>query len=757
MLHGWLHIWGEAIEPENLSGSFAVRFRDFLLSHAEGLASITGARRSGPDAAGELLIIEVRTNRPQRPAYPLLREEPLGILFTTDESYAPSVLALRPDFPDTPHQNWVPEGIPFSLCVDDRPWQEARPLYTPAELLHRIIKWFERAGRGGLHDLRQPPDPFFMREGYHLIIPRNAFDGEGGKRELVGFAHDITNPVVVTLREPQPYELQRLQAGTFIVVALTLEPRAMSRMRRAPANLGSLLHELTARGVNLAETLAARIAAWSAAGDYTNFNTRLGLLLRMPIIGPDGKPTGDSDDVAFLTLGTLGDIAVALGLLARSPEPRGAPYARLITPEPADDNALARIGLLVMAAHVEFDQRRALQLAASPLASPRRIVQIGAGAIGSLAAETLARQGLGLQWTFIDPDYLLPHNLARHELTAADVGIPKATSLAQRLMQLRTDLLADAIVADVLKPGAKANDVATALQSAEVVIDAAASVPVARWLSGQPTEARRASIFFNPAGTAVVMLMESGDQAVDLRMLEASYYGDVLNVPALEDHLSQSIDAVPYAGACRAVTNRIPAARAQILAGLASAAVMDALCRPESDLRVWKLSEDGAVTIHRGNIGKVRTQSLLGWTITLPHSLEAKILKMRAAGLPEETGGVLFGVVDLVASRIDIIEAWPAPPDSAASETEFIRGTKGLRQGVEAAIARTLDQVRYVGEWHSHPRRARTNPSGKDLLQLGWLAATLSMDGCPGVMLIAGDTDIRFCLGAMLDDEGQTT
>jgi hypothetical protein len=45
---------------------------------------------------------------------------------------------------------------------------------------------------------------------------------------------------------------------------------------------------------------------------------------------------------------------------------------------------------------------------------------------------------------------------------------------------------------------------------------------------------------------------------------------------------------------------------------------------------------------------------------TLPHSLEAKILKMRAAGLPEETGGVLFGVVDLVASRIDIIEAWPA-------------------------------------------------------------------------------------------------
>ena len=184
---------------------------------------------------------------------------------------------------------------------------------------------------------------------------------------------------------------------------------------------------------------------------------------------------------------------------------------------------------------------------------------------------------------------------------------------------------------------------------------------------------------------------------------------------------------------------------------------MEAVSKPESDLRVWTLSKDGTVTVHQGIVGAVRRQSMLDWTITLPNRLEAKVLKMRAAGLPAETGGVLFGVVDLVASRIDLIEAWPAPPDSAASESEFVRGTKGLRQGVEAAIARTLDQVRYVGEWHSHPRRTRTDPSGKDLLQLGWLAATLSMDGCPGVMLIAGDIDIRFCLGATMDDEGQAT
>lgn len=753
MAQGWLETWGDTIEPDALSGPFAVRFRDFLLSQAEGIAAISGARRKGPDATYELLIIDITTNRPQRPAYPILREEPIGILFTTDGSYGPRILALRPDFPDTPHQNWVPEGVPFSLCVDDRPWQEARLLYTPAELLHRIINWFERAGRDRLHDPRQPLDPFFMREGYHLVIPRNTFESDRSTSELIGIAHDTG---VITLREVRPQELKRLNGGTFIMIAFALEPRAMSRMRRAPSNLRSLMLELSQRELNLAAALVTRIKAWATEEHFPNFNAQLGLIFRMPIVGPDGSLTDASDDVAFLTSTTLGQIGVALGVLARSPDSRGAPYAPLITPTDSDDNALASIRLTVTAAHIDFDQGRALELAGGLKTPPLRIVQIGAGAVGSLAAETLVRQGLGIHWTFIDPDYLLPHNLARHSLTAANVGAFKADSLAQRIKQIRTDLKSDAIVIDVLSPGEKANDVAAALQDADLIIDAAASVPVARWLSDQPCQARRASIFFNPAGTAVVMMLESQDRTVDLRTLEAGYYGDVLTAPALENHLLQSIDAIPYAGACRAVTNRIPAARAQILSGLASAAVMEAVSKPESSLRVWTLSEEGTVSVHQSDTGEVRTHSLLGWTILLPQRIESRILKMRETDLPAETGGVLFGVVDLVASRIDIVEAWPAPSDSTASEVEFIRGTKGLRQGVEAAIARTLDQVRYVGEWHSHPQQASTDPSGKDLRQIGWLASTLSMDGCPGVMLIAGDTGVSIFLGTTIDKEEQS-
>ena len=581
MPHDWLKTWGEAIEPDQLSGSFAVRFRNFLTNEAAGLASIIGARRH---EASELLILDVETNRPQRPAYPILHREPVAVVLS-DGAFAPAVLALRPDFPDTPHQNWVPDGMPFSLCIDDRPWQEARPLYTPAELLHRLMKWFERAGRGGLHDLRQPLDPFFMRQGVHIVMPRNVFALAPGERaELIGTRHDTGNLAVITVRPPQPGEEKSAQ-GAFLFVALQIAPQAMSRMRRAPADLASLMRELATRGINLADDLAARITSWSAEGgdSQKRFGSRLGVLLQMPIIGPDGVTTGATDNVAFLTLATVGDIGIALGRLDRSPSNMkgGARYTRLITPAVADQGALAAMPLLMGVAHVEFDRQRAAEMSGKTADLPRRIVQIGAGTIGSLAAEILVREGFGDHWTTIDADYLLPHNLARHDLSAMDVGLPKAIGLAHRLGHLRTDLAADAIVADVLNPAEHRDVIAGAIRSADLVIDAAASVPVARFLCDQEGAARRASIFFNPAGTSVVLLMESADRSLDLRMLEAAYYGGILRLPELHDHLSQSADAVPYAGACRAVTSRISASRAQTLTGLVTAGLADAVSKPE--------------------------------------------------------------------------------------------------------------------------------------------------------------------------------
>ncbi|MFD1985431.1 Mov34/MPN/PAD-1 family protein [Mesorhizobium newzealandense] len=58
---------------------------------------------------------------------------------------------------------------------------------------------------------------------------------------------------------------------------------------------------------------------------------------------------------------------------------------------------------------------------------------------------------------------------------------------------------------------------------------------------------------------------------------------------------------------------------------------------------------------------------------------------------------------------------------------------------VSAAIEASLHQVRYVGEWHSHPVGSTTRPSTIDLRQLYWLTEELESEGLPALMVIAGD------------------
>jgi hypothetical protein len=101
--------------------------------------------------------------------------------------------------------------------------------------------------------------------------------------------------------------------------------------------------------------------------------------------------------------------------------------------------------------------------------------------------------------------------------------------------------------------------------------------------------------------------------------------------------------------------------------------------------------------------------------------------------------------------RIDVIDAWDEPPDSRGSTAYFERGTGGLKGRVFDAMNRTMDQVRYVGEWHSHPRNHSTSPSGTDLTQILWLTKSLASDGCPALMIIVGDNDISVYMGATVE------
>jgi hypothetical protein len=384
----------------------------------------------------------------------------------------------------------------------------------------------------------------------------------------------------------------------------------------------------------------------------------------------------------------------------------------------------------------------ATRLAGRNTPDARKAVLVGAGAMGSHLADCLIREGR-FDWAVIDDDRLFPHNLARHTAHNDCVTRPKARIVSHYINATLADsgAVAEALPVNVLASGDKAALVEKALSQADLIIDATASVPAERALSDHPSPARRMSAFFNPTGEAAVLLAEPSDRAQTLRDLEAQYLGLVLRTGRLAEHLGKTAETVAYTGACRALTNRIPQSRVAILSGLAASGLGAAADADRPVISIWTLAPNGEVVLDSAAAEPARRYGARDWLITIDDGLVGRIRAMRDARLPVETGGVLFGLVDIPRKSIHLVDASPAPPDSVETVEGFERGVQGLDELLESVQRRTAGQVRYVGEWHSHPRRTSARPSSIDAIQIDWLAALLQMDSMPGLMVIAADDE----------------
>ncbi|WP_294623442.1 ThiF family adenylyltransferase [uncultured Bilophila sp.] len=611
--------------------------------------------------------------------------------------------------------------------------------------------WFEKAGKGELHDANQPLDPYFFGESGTVILPGQVFEQSLSERcDLVVVQVDEKSRTLRldyarTFNPAQHYE----KIPKIIFITYEIQPQKMSRLRAAPSDLASLHKEMEARGVNLFESLANKVSDWILEDDewkQFRFNSHLGILLKMPVIHPVTGLTGAHSMVAFVTRCSLGDVGVSLGQLGKNNEVScGLKYVLNINPDPVDLSKVSNIHLDPFNVTSSFEPYLAARMAGREKYDQRKVIMIGAGAVGSLVANSLLREGR-FSWTIIDDDVLLPHNLSRHALGGNAIGFSKALCLKIHLQQTICGSKVESIVADAMSPADNAENVEKALQTADIILDASASVPVSRYLCDLSVEARRTSFFFNPAGTSAVLMVEDIKRTVNLRAIEAAFYSRILNDIGLADLLLVSPERLPYSGNCSALTTRMPSSRAQILSGLIAQELGIVLDKTHSLLKIWQLTDAGTVNVTSYQVESPTSYQLGEWKVRLLPQVVEQIQSRRQVKLPTETGGALLGVVDIPAKQIEVIAALPPPPDSEERIKEFVRGTDGLEMMVKDSMARTLDHIRYVGEWHSHPKGYSTRPSKIDLGQLAILAETLSSDDCLGIQIISGDNELNVIL-----------
>lgn len=757
----YISIGGRAIDATRLQIPKAKELAELLLSNALNWTMLVECQLvEGPQAlaaflGAEVVVFDVEVEVPQKKASDIRRVERIAVAFWPADNSHPETLALRSDFPLVAHCNLRTFEFPRSLCLYDIPFSEMKLRWRASALVEDVRSWLSKTAHGTLHQDDQRLEPLLFGPADRIILPSSFLAEDKPIPEKLSIGRIRSGPdgyclIAETLDEGNQASGRVIPA--FVAATIVGSPQVHGIIRRQPLTLSELAQFLEAAKLDLVEILRDRIRQWQT--DISMLKASLVIIVVLPKTRNEGGTTEQSDLWAFLCVRTtsnsseepinvtsfpkVSEIGEELGLWTIE----GAQLATLI---PLDDTRQGeRVQIAMLNPCFALSREDAALLNGHGQRDNRKIVAVGMGAIGSQIFLNLIRAAYG-EWTLIDKDALLPHNLARHGVYGVIGGPAKAELLEFAANNtIEGEPIATAIVTDVLNPsGEESPRFATAMADADVIFDFSASLAVARHIGETiKSSARRASFFLNPTGIDSVMLIEDVGRQIPLAAIEMQYYRLLIRDRELHSHLRSSTGRIRYAHSCRDISSRISQDLVALHAATGSRALRQSLKSEGSRISIWQSSDDGSVR----NVAVEPSPLLLvrkgGWTICADYLFLERARDLRSEHLPNETGGVLIGAFDMQHRKVYVVDAFPAPLDSSEEPTGFVRGCHGLTEVVEAIEQITNGQLTYVGEWHSHPGRG-VRPSDFDRKLFEWLSARMAKDSLPGLMLIMG-ADSRY-------------
>jgi integrative and conjugative element protein (TIGR02256 family) len=734
---------GDIISSEDLTLQPAKEVASFLVRELHRYARFIETRAL--EVAGkrsETVVIEVEVELSQLSVVDIHPIERISITFTEGDNAWPEVLALRENFPRVSHLNLRAKEFPRSLCLYERPYEENRSRWAPVSIVERVRSWLSDTANGTLHKSDQPLEQLFLGTRNAIVLPESfRASPETGPHRL-NISHANLRPwgelfFANRVSESGQAPGSRFLATTFITPAIT-----HGTLRWIPQTLSELHAACAGAGGDLLGNLRIEISSWDRGP--STLNSYLVLIVVFPKVRTAGSPIESYETWVYVSNDTIEVIGQAFGIWEMTNGVPGHVIGGVVSDE-------ALNGLSIYPLNPTYALGRDGAATMNGVAPDvTRFAAVGLGALGSQVVTFLARSGFGL-WSLIDSDVLLPHNVARHQLTSDFVGFPKVEAMRQYLNRLlATQSVERAVFANVLEAGDLQSETDIAINSSAAVLDFSASVPVARYLArSTPKAVRCLSSFMNPSGTTLIMLAENRDRTLRLNHLEMQYYRAVLNMPELAGHLSQGGVSTRYARSCRDVTATIPAHRVGLHAALCAGAVREALRLDTAQIKLWRAQNDASVQVTEVCPRTTTEYGIGDWTLVVDDGFIEKLRSLRNGSLPRETGGVLLGIWDLDEKTVYVVDTIPAPPDSKKRMTSFIRGSEGLIEQVRSSVSATAEMVQYIGEWHSHPDGYATEPSDDDAEVFSWIAEKTELDGFQAVMAIVGEQGERWIVGSM--------
>lgn len=701
--------------------------------HWYPFAELLTSRRSVADGQPmEFLVINIQSEIAQDTVNDIRDPETIMICVAAKDDRCPEVLAMRQTFPTVPHLNLTSVNEPKSLCLYDMPWEDKRLSWTAPEFLSDISHWLQRTAIAELHAFDQPLEPFLLGSGWGVVLPHDFFT-EAKPSSLVRVSEcDSESNGLKVLRAWLADPDEAREQSTWACVFCFGEPTKHGVINALPRNLADLAALLMTAGIDLLDQLKAQLQTSAQSGDLPKSGVMV--FVQLPRLRDKDTPPVAETWVFFLSS--------VVGALESTGHFGRVPDERLVVPlvVPQDVPGVAET-VQVEAVRPMFEPSRESAQIYSGLTDEVTLTQvtlIGAGALGSQIHSNLSKMGWG-QWSVIDDDLLMPHNLVRHRLGNDAIGFSKANALAT-VVQHETPFnpVKRALHSDVLKVLSDGPEYSI-LGEADLLLDVSTSIAVARFLALDcASTARRVSVFLNPTGNDAVLLSEDAVRTTKLDALEAQYYRAVRNSQDLISHLARA-DTSRYGGGCRDVSVRIGQDDVATFSGLLAKQIRQ--IDFSASIRIWRSRTDGGIDAIIVPVEPVNEYQNNDWTTVIDEGVVKIMRQYRSTVLPNETGGVLVGMVDQLRKRIYIADALPAPRDSVEFPTSFIRGCADLPGTLEQVFDESGGQLRYVGEWHSHPPGAGIAKSGADMKLLSELTNEVKASGLPGLMVIVEDVD----------------
>lgn len=648
---------------------------------------------------------------PDEPVFDIRDEEEIAIICHPEDVNIPEVYALRKDFPtELPHSNAKPYARPVSLCVSDVAFADIRPQFNAHDFLNSIRSWFSLNSVNKLHEANRPLEFFF------------------GFQEVCCIMNERTdaNPYIKYSKKTNyssTLEFVEKSKATHYLINIPTEKIHASNFVRIPQTMGDLKDVQSTNQCSLTESLLT-ILTKSIAGKAT---LPLVVLVYITQASKDNKKTSHE-----------------LFLLKTNYSPEDIILKKNVLSKDAFEKWFYVLSVEVVL--LEFMTSRCGNAINNGIKDCfNKVSVVGTGTLGSAVIDHWVRQGCSEEINMVDCDIFLPHNLSRHTLATDKLMTSKVYSIKDTYHGILFQKI-NAIEGNFLT--LNRNDEERLFKDTELVMDFSTSITVERKLANDERTFRRCTSFLNPKGDDVVLLMEDKKRNTSLDLLEMDYYRNLIVDERFSQHLEQTETVRTNTFSCRSESMILNYENVRVLSAIVSKQIRKYFTLGQACLKIWHFdTENGTVSSLPMTITNWLHEVLDGIHIYISNAVAKEIQTMTAASIDKETGGCLFGSYDRDYNSIYVYYMVPAPEDSIHSPISFVRGFRGLTAEYERITNLTYHQVRYLGEWHSHPNMPNS-PSVTDKKQFEELWEEQQSQDLPFVQMIYGNNGL-FVTAAM--------